>query len=593
MAVDQEIELYAVVDKIRFASRENPITEINLRTLRGGLLEKHSQNNVDGIENLDLPAILGGTNASGKTSLLRGIREICKLLQYPIITHDLSMNCRKELTKMGIRHLELEFITELGTSKSSKWFPLGLGGMPRYGDGDDGDIVSIKADLTGEKGHFNLKRDASIDNNPLVLENVHCVKFEQNNDVTGMEWRDGLRLRRVGFSYLIEEMYPRYGNLEEDKKKPVGFRKIKNKKSIQTFLDGCKERSFEGLELTNYQMDGFPGTISDYVIRFQNSTLVEVDREGTGQTIERLRHLVPQLTSQFKKWKDEPSILRDKLTEMMENNQLFTALGLKTADVLYDDPNTGYYFLHDYAPDIVESLMLKGEYVNFYTWHGDFAWKHKDDGIRVVMEGCLHDIVSYVTGSSTIPRMLIGDKNEGVDYFINNSPSYEVKWVDFDKTQSEKYYYGKKYVWPDKQDLVLRKSIQAPVLSEILRELPFLAKLMGMNDEDANLLDILLRFNAFTPIENVDQPYLSSGQRQVLALISAVKSADEGSLILLDEPEISLHIDWQERLVEQLHAPLTGSRLIIATHSPDIVARHRHLCKIIESNDSEGFYRNG
>ena len=56
-------------------------------------------------------------------------------------------------------------------------------------------------------------------------------------------------------------------------------------------------------------------------------------------------------------------------------------------------------------------------------------------------------------------------------------------------------------------------------------------------------------------------------------------------MILVDEPEISLHIDWQEQLVEQLHAPLTGSRLIIATHSPDIVVKHRHLCSVLKSKE--------
>ena len=117
------------------------------------------------------------------------------------------------------------------------------------------------------------------------------------------------------------------------------------------------------------------------------------------------------------------------------------------------------------------------------------------------------------------------------------------------------------------------------------------ARLSALPIENADLLDILVRFNAFTSIERIDQPYLSSGQAQVLALITAVRNAKEGSLILVDEPEISLHIDWQERLVEQLHAPLTGSRLIIATHSPDIVVKHRHLCSVLKSKEEGNFYR--
>ena len=128
-------------------------------------------------------------------------------------------------------------------------------------------------------------------------------------------------------------------------------------------------------------------------------------------------------------------------------------------------------------------------------------------------------------------------------------------------------------------------------ISEILRELPWLAEFVGMEKDEADLLDVLVRFNAFTPLEKIDQPYLSSGQEQVLALIISVRGAKEGSLILVDEPEISLHIDWQEQLVERLYAPLTGSRLIIATHSPDIVVQHRHLCTVINSKEEGKFYR--
>ena len=50
--------------------------------------------------------------------------------------------------------------------------------------------------------------------------------------------------------------------------------------------------------------------------------------------------------------------------------------------------------LHDYAPDIVESMMLKPEWIQHYTWYGEFAWatNKKQQGIDVVMEGCLQNV---------------------------------------------------------------------------------------------------------------------------------------------------------------------------------------------------------
>ena len=52
-----------------------------------------------------------------------------------------------------------------------------------------------------------------------------------------------------------------------------------------------------------------------------------------------------------------------------------------------------------------------------------------------------------------------------------------------------------------------------------------------------------------------------------------------GSLILIDEPELSLHIAWQEEFVPDLMAIAELSRLdfLLATHSPYIVGNHEAL----------------
>ena len=42
--------------------------------------------------------------------------------------------------------------------------------------------------------------------------------------------------------------------------------------------------------------------------------------------------------------------------------------------------------------------------------------------------------------------------------------------------------------------------------------------------------------------------------------------------ILIDEPEISMHIDWQHDLVNNLRHLNPSSQYILATHSPEIMA---------------------
>jgi len=68
----------------------------------------------------------------------------------------------------------------------------------------------------------------------------------------------------------------------------------------------------------------------------------------------------------------------------------------------------------------------------------------------------------------------------------------------------------------------------------------------------------------------------SSGEQCLFLLfLGIISSIDDNSLILIDEPEISLHPSWQQKFVEILNQSLhaySGCHFIIATHSPLIVS---------------------
>lgn len=70
-------------------------------------------------------------------------------------------------------------------------------------------------------------------------------------------------------------------------------------------------------------------------------------------------------------------------------------------------------------------------------------------------------------------------------------------------------------------------------------------------------------------------PYLlSSGEKQILILLTqALLKVDEPVVYIADEPELSLHVTWQEKLLESL-VKLGGQiQVIVATHSPDIAGK--------------------
>ncbi|MDY0387867.1 MAG: AAA family ATPase [Methanolobus sp.] len=67
---------------------------------------------------------------------------------------------------------------------------------------------------------------------------------------------------------------------------------------------------------------------------------------------------------------------------------------------------------------------------------------------------------------------------------------------------------------------------------------------------------------------------LSSGEQHKLVLYyELLFKIEPGSLILIDEPEISLHIGWQNEFLNDLMKviDLAGFDVLIATHSPDII----------------------
>ena len=64
---------------------------------------------------------------------------------------------------------------------------------------------------------------------------------------------------------------------------------------------------------------------------------------------------------------------------------------------------------------------------------------------------------------------------------------------------------------------------------------------------------------------------LSSGEKQLLIILLRVFLMDEQPYILLmDEPEISLHIEWQYRLFEEIQKLNPHCQIITSTHSPSL-----------------------
>jgi len=87
---------------------------------------------------------------------------------------------------------------------------------------------------------------------------------------------------------------------------------------------------------------------------------------------------------------------------------------------------------------------------------------------------------------------------------------------------------------------------------------------------------------------NLDQ--LSSGeQHEVVLLYELIFKTRPGILVLIDEPEISLHITWQKEFLDDLLRiiEIQNFQVLIATHSPSIINDRWDLVYNLEKNEAE------
>lgn len=72
--------------------------------------------------------------------------------------------------------------------------------------------------------------------------------------------------------------------------------------------------------------------------------------------------------------------------------------------------------------------------------------------------------------------------------------------------------------------------------------------------------------------EEFDINDLSSGEKQLFIRTLAIKMLEpENSILLIDEPEISLHPKWQQKIIEVYKRIGKNNQIIVATHSPHIL----------------------
>jgi ABC-type lipoprotein export system ATPase subunit len=109
---------------------------------------------------------------------------------------------------------------------------------------------------------------------------------------------------------------------------------------------------------------------------------------------------------------------------------------------------------------------------------------------------------------------------------------------------------------------------------KLRNKIPNLFELINDFFKDTNkTIQIDTSKNIYFKLEDkrVELKQLSAGEKQLLLILFSVFIQQEKPFILMmDEPEISLHIRWQQKLISTIRDLNPNCQLIIATHSPSI-----------------------
>ena len=144
----------------------------------------------------------------------------------------------------------------------------------------------------------------------------------------------------------------------------------------------------------------------------------------------------------------------------------------------------------------------------------------------------------------------------------------------FDCMEKYSYYIGKLANEIERQ-VLLHKSIDADFIQDIYSQKSLFEDIMNEFLKDSGKKIDLTKSKPEFVLESgrrISMYDLSSGEKQILYIMLKVLLQEKKEYIMfLDEPEISLHIDWQEVLIDKILKLNPNCQIIISTHSPSLL----------------------
>ncbi len=140
-------------------------------------------------------------------------------------------------------------------------------------------------------------------------------------------------------------------------------------------------------------------------------------------------------------------------------------------------------------------------------------------------------------------------------------------------------------------------SLYEEAQNEIVSQYQFFAKFEMLTNRyfDENHKKLRIKKNGEIEIElpngEVSSIFkLSSGEKQIIVMLSQLLFGKKRQVFIIDEPELSLHLGWQEIFVETLREASPETQFILATHSPSIIGSIENENRCVDLTQSANMY---
>ena len=184
--------------------------------------------------------------------------------------------------------------------------------------------------------------------------------------------------------------------------------------------------------------------------------------------------------------------------------------------------------------------------------------------------------------SSTNHRFVASISTDDISDLVN--AEYAQRSERINKQQQEKYRKIESLIkqgHPNNDVLLEYVKEGEDLRTELLKPFTILGHLTESIFKDKG---IFLKNLTLGDVEHaIDSDKLSSGEKQMLSFL-CYNTFKKDSCVFIDEPELSLHPDWQRRLIATLVDQGNNNQYFISTHSPFIYSKYPDKEIILDSD---------